>query len=76
MFMAWPNEKWTQCGYCAPRLGEVTSIYPNLEKGFEGRLFFAGEYTSLLFTGYMEGGLNSGAKLARKLAISLGLQVE
>ncbi|WP_442582146.1 FAD-dependent oxidoreductase [Mesorhizobium sp. ASY16-5R] len=76
MFMGWPNEKWTQCGYCSPRLGEVTSIYPNLEKGFEDRLFFAGEYTSLLFTGYMEGGLHSGAKLAKKLATTLGLRVE
>ncbi|MDQ6435483.1 FAD-dependent oxidoreductase [Mesorhizobium sp. LHD-90] len=76
MFMGWPNEKWTQCGYCSPRLGEVTSIYPNLEKGFEDRLFFAGEYTSLLFTGYMEGGLHSGAKLAKKLAAMLSLRLE
>ncbi|WP_026319065.1 flavin monoamine oxidase family protein [Amorphus coralli] len=68
MFMGWPNEKWTQCGYSCPAVGEVTSIYPNLEAGFENRLFFAGEYTSLLFTGYMEGALHSGARLARKLA--------
>ncbi|MDF2810220.1 MAG: puo [Microvirga sp.] len=76
MFMGWPNEKWTQCGYCSPGLGEVTSIYPNLEKGFDNRLFFAGEYTSLLFTGYMEGGLHSGAKLAKKLAVLLSLHSE
>ncbi|MGF7161976.1 monoamine oxidase [Rhodoligotrophos appendicifer] len=76
MFMGWPNEKWTQCGYCSPGLGEVTSVYPNLAKGFEERLFFAGEYTSLLFTGYMEGGLNSGAKLAKQLTTLLGLRAE
>lgn len=76
MFMGWPNEKWTRCGYCSPRLGEVTSIYPNLERGFEDRLFFAGEYTSLLFTGYMEGGLGSGAKLAGKLVTALSLSAQ
>lgn len=73
MFMGWPNEKWTQCGYSAPSIGEVTSVYPRLDKGFEDRLFFAGEYTSLLFTGYMEGGLHSGAVLAKRLARNLNL---
>jgi monoamine oxidase len=73
MFMGWPEEKWTQCGYSCPGLGEVTSVYPNLDAGFQDRLFFAGEYTSLLFTGYMEGALHSGAKLAGKLAGKLNL---
>ena len=76
MFMGWPNEKWTQCGYCAPTVGQVTSIYPNLDKGFGDRLYFAGEYTSLLFTGFMEGGLHSGAKTARKLAALLSLSAD
>jgi monoamine oxidase len=73
MFMGWPEEKWTLCGYSAPTVGQVTTVYPNLAAGFRDRLFFAGEHTSLLFTGYMEGGLNSGARLATKLARKLGL---
>jgi len=73
MFMGWPHEKWTQCGYSSPSIGEVTSVYPRLDKGFEDRLFFAGEYSSLLFTGYMEGGLQSGAVLAKRLARTLNL---
>jgi monoamine oxidase len=73
MFMGWPEEKWTLCGYSTPTVGQVTTIYPNLAAGFRDRLFFAGEHTSLLFTGYMEGGLNSGARLAQKLAGKLGL---
>jgi monoamine oxidase len=73
MFMGWPEEKWTLCGYSTPTLGQVTTIYPNLAAGFRDRLFFAGEHTSLLFTGYMEGGLSSGAILARKLVEKLGL---
>lgn len=73
MFMTWPLERWTECGYTSPAVGEVTSIYPKLDRGVEGKLFFAGEYTSLLFTGFMEGGLHSGAKLGQKLATRLRL---
>lgn len=74
MFMGWPREKWTRCGYSCPAPGEVTGIYPHLRAGFQDRLFFAGEYSSLLFTGYMEGGLHSGAELAHRLAASLNLE--
>ena len=73
MFMGWAEDKWTLCGYSAPTIGQVTSIYPNLEAGFGDRLFFAGEYASLRFSGYMEGALDSGARVARKLAGKLGL---
>ena len=73
MLMGWPSEKWTRCGYTPPSPGEVTSVYPLLAQGFEDRLFFAGEYSSLLFTGYMEGGLHSGAVLAKRLAGKLNL---
>ncbi|MEB3319305.1 MAG: FAD-dependent oxidoreductase [Cyanobacteriota bacterium] len=58
----------TRCGYSAPAQGEVTRVFPNLERGWKDKLFFAGEYASPGFYGYMEGGLNSGAVLARRLA--------
>jgi len=73
MFMGWPTEKWTQCGYSGAAPGQVTTVMPKLRAGFQDRLFFAGEYTSTAFTGYMEGGLHSGAMLAKKLAKSLNL---
>ncbi|MBD0417418.1 FAD-dependent oxidoreductase [Oryzicola mucosus] len=76
MFMGWPDDKWTRCGYSSPGLGEVTTIYPKLDKGVENKLFFSGEYTNLLFTGYMEGGLDSGAKVAKKLSALLSLRAE
>jgi monoamine oxidase len=74
MFMGWPNEEWTRCGYSCPAPGQVTGVFPNLRAGFRDRLFFAGEYASLLFTGYMEGGLRSGAELAQRLAGQLNLK--
>jgi len=73
MFMGWPEDRWTACGYTSPRLGEVTKIYPRLEQGIAEKLYFAGEYSSLLFTGYMEGGLHSGDTLAKRLAQKLSL---
>ena len=73
MFMGWPTEKWTGTGYSSPALGQVTGVYPNIAEGFNERLQFAGEYASWRFTGFMEGGLHSGAALAAKLAKKLNL---
>lgn len=68
LFMAWPEDRWSACGYTSPSLGEVTGIYPRLHQGIDNQVFFAGEYSSLLFTGFMEGALHSGATLAKRLA--------
>ncbi|WP_425617798.1 FAD-dependent oxidoreductase [Anatilimnocola sp. NA78] len=65
--MAWPKDPWTKAGYSFPAPGQVTAIGPTYYKGL-GRLHFAGEHTCYKFVGYMEGGLNSGASLARRLA--------
>lgn len=73
IFMGWPEEKWTRCGYASPALGEVTAIYPKFETPLHDRLYFAGEYTSLDFTGFMEGALKTGATTAGKIAKSLNL---
>lgn len=68
LFMGWPDDRWTRCGYTSPTLGQVTGLYPRLDAGVQNKLFFAGEYTSLSFCGFMEGGLHSGASLAKRLA--------
>lgn len=66
-FMNWPSDEWTMGGYSFPAPGEVTTLGPRLREGLP-RLHFAGEHTSYAFIGYMEGGLNSGASLARRIA--------
>ena len=65
--MDWPKDPLTLAGYSFPAPGQVTAIGPTYYKGL-GRLHFAGEYTCYRFVGYMEGGLYSGAALARRLA--------
>jgi monoamine oxidase len=71
-FMDWPSDQWTKGSYTFPAPGEVTTIGPLLRKG-AGRIHFAGEHCSYAFVGYMEGALNSGAALAKRLAIRDGV---
>jgi monoamine oxidase len=73
IFCGWPTERYTRCGYSAPSLGQVTRVFPRLQGGLQEKLFFAGEYTSPGFNGYMEGGLNSGAVLAGRLSRQFNL---
>src|SRR5688572_14862430 len=74
-FMDWPNEQWTGAGYSFPAPGQVTTIGPMLYKGL-GKLHFAGEHCSYKFVGYMEGALNSGASLAKRIAMRDGIVVK
>ena len=55
-----------------PAPGQVTTIGPVLEAGL-GRLHFAGEHCCPAFVGYMEGALQSGVRIAKKLATRDGL---
>lgn len=66
-FMDWPGDAWTKGSYSFPAPGQVTSQGPTLYDGI-GRLHFAGEYSSYAFMGFMEGALNSGAALAKRIA--------
>jgi monoamine oxidase len=71
-FMDWPGDPWTKASYSVPAPGQVTTIGPLLHQGLE-RLHFAGEHTCYSFGGYMEGALQSGVAVARRLARRDGL---
>lgn len=66
-FMDWPADPFTGAGYSFPAPGQVTTVGPILYNGL-GRLHFAGEHCCYGFVGYMEGALNSGVSLAKRLA--------
>ncbi len=74
-FMDWPGEPWTGAGYSFPAPGQVTSVGPLLRApyGPGGRMHFAGEHASYAFVGYMEGALQSGIAVAKRLAKRDGL---
>jgi monoamine oxidase len=65
--MDWPREPWTMASYSFPGPGQVTTVGPVLRQGL-GRLHFAGEHCCYKFVGYMEGALDSGVAVARRLA--------
>ena len=62
----------SKASYSFPAPGQVTSQGPTLYDGI-GRLHFAGEYSSYAFMGFMEGALNSGAALAKRIAAKDGV---
>jgi monoamine oxidase len=68
LFMDWPAKKWTLGSYSFPRPGEVMRVGPRLRSGFKGKIHFAGEHTCYAFTGYMEGALQSGLRVAERIA--------
>jgi monoamine oxidase len=72
-FMDWRSDPWTRCGYSFPAPGEVTTLGPRWRDGLE-RLHFAGEHTSTRFPGYMEGALDSGARVARAIVSQAGVR--
>lgn len=74
-FMDWPGDPWTLAGYSFPAPGQVTTVGPLMARG-AGNIHFAGEHTSYKFVGYMEGGLNSGVTVAKRLAARDGLLKE
>ncbi len=65
--MDWPGDPWTLGGYSFAAPGQIMRAGPTLRAG-RGCLHFAGEHTCFKFAGYMEGGLSSGAELARRIA--------
>lgn len=67
-FMDWPSDPWVQAGYSFPAPGQVTSVGPLLRQSVGGRLHLAGEHCCYAYVGYMEGALQSGIEVARRLA--------
>jgi monoamine oxidase len=65
--ISWPTTRWTLGGYSSPAPGQVTAIGPLLETPFGERLHFAGEHAMIAYFGYMEGALQSGARVATRV---------
>ena len=72
-YMDWPSDPLTGAAYSFPAPGQVTTVGPALRAGLGGRLHFAGEHCCYAFVGYMEGGLQSGISVAKRLATRDGL---
>jgi monoamine oxidase len=67
----WPTHDWTRGSYSCYRPGQWTGL-AGAEGMAVGRLHFAGEHTSLDAQGFMEGGCESGERVAREILQVLG----
>jgi monoamine oxidase len=67
--MDWPKDHWAGASYSFPAPGQVTTVGPLMAQAhLGGKLHIAGEHACYKFVGYMEGGLTSGASVARRIA--------
>jgi monoamine oxidase len=60
----WPSYPFAKCSYACWKVGQYTSI-AGAEFEPVGRIFFAGEHTSIDYQGYMNGGAETGRRAAR-----------
>ena len=64
----WPEYKFTKGSYSCPLVGQyLTFLETAATPELDGRLLFAGEHTSADFAGYMNGGVESGNRVAKEL---------
>ncbi|MFO1486595.1 MAG: NAD(P)/FAD-dependent oxidoreductase [Verrucomicrobiaceae bacterium] len=67
--MNWPKLPFALGSYSCPFVGQYTWIYDESPKpDLDGRLVFAGEHTSTVSPGFMNGGVESGERAAREAA--------
>jgi monoamine oxidase len=68
---AWERYPWTRGSYALFKPGQYSTLNGALDTR-EGRVHFAGEHTSADWQGYMNGGVESGQRAAREVAVALG----
>ncbi len=66
VLVTWADEPFAKGGYALYAPGQVTTMR-GCEGEPEGKLFFAGEHTSLEAQGFMEGAVRSGVRAAREI---------
>ena len=66
--MNWPAYRYTRGSYTCPLVGQYTTLLDTAGKPeLDGRLIFAGEHTSSDFSGFMNGGVQSGNRAAQEI---------
>ena len=69
---SWYGDRWSRGGYAVFDPGFDPGLRPWLARP-AGRVFFAGEHTSLRWQGYMNGAVESGRRAAVEVAVTAGL---
>jgi monoamine oxidase len=67
----WAADPWVRGAYSYNRVGQAAT-FVTIAAAAEGPIHFAGEHTSNAFQGFMEGAVESGERVARRLLRKLG----
>jgi monoamine oxidase len=70
--MHWPTRAYQWGSYACYLVGQFTGLR-GAEGEAVGHLYFAGEHTSLLAQGYMEGAVESGERVAKEVLAALSI---
>jgi len=62
----WDDDPWARGASAYYKPGQMTTLLPHVATP-EGRVHFAGEHTSVWMDGWMQGALESGARVAREV---------
>jgi monoamine oxidase len=62
----WDEDQWARGVSSYYKPGEFSSLLPYVARP-EGRIYFAGEHTSVWIDGWMQGALESGNRVAREV---------
>ena len=66
-FMNWDKYRFSRGAYSCPRPGQYTGFLGiEAQPELGGRLLFAGEHTSIAYSGFMNGAVESGLRAARQ----------
>jgi hypothetical protein len=67
----WDEDEWARGASAFYKPGQVSSLLPHVARA-EGRIYFAGEHTSVWGDGWMQGVLESGNSVAREVNEATG----
>ena len=62
----WDEDEWARGAFAFYKPGQFSSLLPHVARP-EGRIYFAGEHTSVWIGGWMQGALESGNRVAREV---------
>jgi monoamine oxidase len=62
----WDEDEWTRGASAYYKPGQFSSLLPHVARP-EGRIYFAGEHTSVWIDGWMQGALESGNRVAQEV---------
>jgi monoamine oxidase len=62
----WDEDEWARGASAFYKPGQFSSLLPHVARP-EGRIYFAGEHTSVWIDGWMQGALESGNRVAREV---------